>query len=123
MNIKKKMKTREEETTQKATNKKKQTNKQEVKSARGRKKGGLILGIVKHHGRVLKFYITLYREGAFNQTFDTGMAALARYLHELNILVRKCQSEYIPLKEKSIRVMLCEEWKEMRDEEAFNKGK
>lgn len=57
--------------------------------------------------------ILLYEKGAMDQDFETGQAALARFIEEKKLLLHRRKGKLEPLSIKSIIVELNTVWKEI----------
>lgn len=54
--------------------------------------------------------------GGMNQSFDTGLASLARFIHEKGILAYVKNGKIEMLSIRSIETELSSAWKEIREE-------
>lgn len=60
--------------------------------------------------------IELYEAGAMNQSFDTGLIALSRFIYERKLLLHIKDGEQKPLLFSSIETEVSTVWKEMKKE-------
>lgn len=100
-----------------------ESNNQKVKKKRGRKLSEPIIGFTSQRSEVLKMIILLYEQGAMNQHFNTGMANLARYIAQTELLKHCVGEEHTPLKLSSIKVMLSNTWNDIKEEREMEEKK
>lgn len=100
-----------------------ESNNQKVKKKRGRKLSEPIIGFTSQRSEVLKMIILLYEQGAMNQHFNTGMANLARYIAQTELLKQCVGEEHTPLKLSSIKVMLSNTWNDIKEEREMEEKK
>ncbi|MEG0464706.1 hypothetical protein [Bacteroides sp.] len=99
------------------------TNNQKVKKKRGRKLSEPIVGFTAKRKEVLRVLIELYEQGTMNQCFGTGMANLARYIAQTELLKHCVGEEHTPLKLSSIKVMLSNTWNDIKEEREMEEKK
>ncbi len=100
-----------------------ESNNQKVKKKRGRKLSEPIIGFTSQRSEVLKMIILLYEQGAMSQHFNTGMANLARYIAQTELLKHCVGEEHTSLKLSSIKVMLSNTWTDIKEEREMEEKK